>query len=60
MRASLLILGYEEHPMENILTKCLRQEIAKWACTLDSSECLNMATHMCKLKQHLKDPVRNK
>lgn len=51
---SLKKLGYEEHPMENDLTKCLRQEIAKWACTFGHSECLYVAKF--KLEQHFKNP----
>jgi len=28
-----------ENSMDNDFTKCLRQEIIKWACTLDHPEC---------------------
>lgn len=47
-------LGIEERSMENEFTKCLRQEIAKWACTAEHFECLQMAKF--KLEQHLKHP----
>lgn len=47
-------LGIEERPTENEFTKYLRQEIAKWACTAEHSECLQMAKF--KLEQHLKYP----
>jgi len=56
----MTVLKYEEHPMENDLTKCLRQEIARWACILEyhNSECLTKAYN--KLKQHLQNPKSNK
>lgn len=44
--------------MENDLTKCLRQEIAKWACTLEYNKCLSVANY--KLEMYLKDPESNK
>lgn len=47
-------LGIEEHSMENEFIKCLRQEITKWACIAEHSECLKMAKF--KLEQHLKYP----
>jgi len=33
-----------ENIMDNDFTKCLRQEIVKWACTLDHPECA-IVTH---------------
>lgn len=50
----LEILGIEKSPMENEFTECLRQEIAKWACIAEDSECLQIAKF--KLEQHLKYP----
>jgi len=35
----LRTLGFDENIMDNDFTKCLRQEIVKWACTLDHPEC---------------------
>lgn len=48
---ALKTLGFEDRPMENELTKSLRQEIAQWACRAESPECLQMAKF--KLEQHL-------
>lgn len=42
-------IGYEELPEENTLTKCLRQEVAKWACILKDSKCIEMAKNMLEL-----------
>ncbi|XP_018367848.1 PREDICTED: aminopeptidase M1-B-like [Trachymyrmex cornetzi] len=53
----LKTLGYEERLMENDFTKCLRQEIVKWACILQYDECKQSA--LCQLEQHLHDPARN-
>ncbi|KAG5313338.1 AMPN Aminopeptidase, partial [Acromyrmex insinuator] len=47
----LKTLGYEEQLMENDFTKCLRQEIVKWACTLQYDECERSALR--KLEHHL-------
>jgi len=60
LSTSLEILGFDERPMENDLTKCLRQEIARWACILEyyNSECLTKAYN--KLKQHLENPKFDK
>jgi len=55
LSTSLEILGFDERPMENDVTKCLRQEIAKWACIVKHSECLLKAKF--KLEQHLKHPT---
>jgi len=52
---TLEILGFDESPIENDLTKCLRQEIAKWACLVGHSECLLKAKF--KLEQHLEHPT---
>ncbi|KYN15696.1 Aminopeptidase N [Trachymyrmex cornetzi] len=53
----LKTLGYDEHLMENDLSKCLRQEIVKWACTLEYNECEQAARR--KLQQHLQNPEIN-
>lgn len=44
-------IGYEERTEENDLTKCLRQEVAKWACILEHPKCIQMARD--KLERHL-------
>ncbi|EGI60109.1 Aminopeptidase N [Acromyrmex echinatior] len=49
----LKTLGYEEQLMENDFTKCLRQEIVKWACTLQYDECERSALR--KLEHHLEN-----
>jgi len=49
----LRTLGFEENLMDNDFTKCLRQEIVKWACTLDHPECLIAANH--ELYQYLQN-----
>ncbi|XP_018363289.1 PREDICTED: aminopeptidase N-like [Trachymyrmex cornetzi] len=53
----LKTLGYEEDLMENNFTTCLRQEIVKWACTLQDDECEQSALR--KLQQHLGNPEIN-
>jgi len=35
-----------EEIINNDFTKCLRQEIVKWACTLDHPMCRKMAHHV--------------
>ncbi|KAG5309103.1 AMPN Aminopeptidase, partial [Pseudoatta argentina] len=52
----LKTLGYNEHFMENDLTKCLRQEIVKWACILKYDKCELAAFR--KLQQHLRNPKK--
>jgi len=52
----LRTLGFEENEMDNDFTKCLRQEIVKWACTLDHPKCLLAANH--KLRQYLRSPEK--
>jgi len=54
----LKILRFEEHLMEDDLTKCLRQEIVKWACILKHSECAITANY--KLEQLLRNPEKYK
>jgi len=54
----LKILRFEEHLMEDDLTKCLRQEIVKWACIFKHSECIIIANY--KLQQFLKKPEEYK
>jgi len=41
----LRTLGYEENVMDNDFTKCLRQEIVKWACMVNHPECAITAHH---------------
>ncbi|KYN16369.1 Glutamyl aminopeptidase, partial [Trachymyrmex cornetzi] len=53
----LKTLGYEEHLIENDFTKCLRQEIVKWACIFQYDECEQSALR--KLQQHLENPEIN-
>ncbi|XP_071647029.1 aminopeptidase N-like [Temnothorax longispinosus] len=50
----LKILGFEERLLENDFTKCLRQEIVKWACTVELTEC---QMNNFKLEQLLKEPA---
>ncbi|XP_018359912.1 PREDICTED: aminopeptidase M1-like [Trachymyrmex cornetzi] len=57
LKNPLKTLGYDEHQMENDLTKCLRQEFVKWACTLEYDECEQAAFR--KLQQHLQNPEIN-
>ncbi|XP_024887850.1 uncharacterized protein LOC112464839 isoform X2 [Temnothorax curvispinosus] len=45
----LEILGFEDRPIESDFTKCLRQEIVKWACIAELSKCLARM----KQEQHL-------
>ncbi|XP_071566338.1 glutamyl aminopeptidase-like [Temnothorax nylanderi] len=54
----LEILGCKELSMEKYLIKCLRQEIAKWACTVELSECLQMAQLV--LEEYLQNTTLNK
>jgi len=42
---NLRILEFE-NIMDNDFTKGLRQEIVKWACTLDHPECAIVAHHV--------------
>ncbi|KYN22305.1 Aminopeptidase N, partial [Trachymyrmex cornetzi] len=51
-------IGYQEIPNENDLTKCLRQEIAKWACVLGDSDCRINATS--RLEWHFTNPEKHK
>lgn len=51
-------LEYNEIHDENDFRKRLRQEAAKWACSLDDQICLRTAHH--KLKRHLENPEKNK
>lgn len=44
-------IGYEERSEENILTKYLRQEVAKWACILKHPKCIQMAKR--NLERHI-------
>jgi len=57
LKNPLKTLGYDEHFMENDLTKCLRQEIVKCACILAYDKCKQTAFH--KLQQHLRNPEIN-
>ncbi|XP_070155132.1 aminopeptidase N-like [Polyergus mexicanus] len=44
-------IGYEEHSEDNILTKYLRQEVAKWACIIEHPKCIQMAKQ--NLERHI-------
>jgi len=50
------MLGFEENVMDNEFTKCLRQEIVKWACTLDHPDCAIMFRR--KLHHYLLNPEK--
>ncbi|XP_067212157.1 aminopeptidase Q-like isoform X2 [Linepithema humile] len=53
----LEIIGYDEKPNESDLTKCLREEAAKWACIIGAAKCRENATlHLIK---YLKNPVQD-
>lgn len=56
--APMKVLGFEEHPMEDELTKCLRYELARWACALKHPVCIEAANR--KLAQHLNNPKEHK
>ncbi|KAL6427822.1 hypothetical protein ACFW04_008335 [Cataglyphis niger] len=58
LNAVLEKLEYKEIHNEDDFRKRLRQEAAKWACSLDDQICLRAAHH--KLKQHLENPEKNK
>jgi len=49
-------LGFEENVMDSDFTKCLRQEIVKWACTLNHPDCA-VATYY-KLHRHFQNPEK--
>nr|XP_012230103.1 PREDICTED: thyrotropin-releasing hormone-degrading ectoenzyme-like [Linepithema humile] len=51
-------LTYDESSTDDYLTKCLRLEAIKWACTLGSREC--KLAIFDKLHQHIKDPKQYK
>nr|XP_012232606.1 PREDICTED: aminopeptidase N-like [Linepithema humile] len=53
----LQIIGYDEKPNESDLTKCLRQEAAKWACIIDAAQCRETAT--LQLIKDLENPVQD-
>ncbi|XP_025263099.1 aminopeptidase N isoform X2 [Camponotus floridanus] len=50
-------LKYDEVSNEYDLTKSLRMEAARWACTLDSETCITNAR--LNLNRHLEDPGNN-
>jgi len=52
----LKTLGFVENTMDNDFIKCLREEIVKWACTLDHPECTNVAHQ--KLLYYLWNPEK--
>ncbi|KYM97312.1 Aminopeptidase N [Cyphomyrmex costatus] len=41
----------------NYFIKCLKQEILRWACTLQHQHCVRMAKHT--LEEHLENPDKN-
>ncbi|XP_071627911.1 aminopeptidase N-like [Temnothorax longispinosus] len=51
-------LGYEENPDDDDLTKLLRLEATKWACTVGHAKCKRSAA--VKLSEHLADPDTHK
>nr|XP_012232601.1 PREDICTED: aminopeptidase N-like isoform X2 [Linepithema humile] len=53
----LQIIGYDEKPNESDLTKCLREEAAKWACIIDAAQCRETAT--LQLIKDLENPVQD-
>lgn len=51
-------ITYNETPNDNELTKCLRQEAAKWLCVFGDIDCKKVAE--IKLRESLKYHERNK
>jgi len=47
-------IGYTENFSDDNNLKCLRQEVAKWACILDDAICKKTAAD--KLKSHFVEP----
>jgi len=52
----LRTLGFEENIIDNDFTKCLRQEVVKWACTIHHLECTIATLH--KLDRYLENPKK--
>jgi len=52
----LRTLGFEENVTDNDFTKCLRQEILKWACTLDHPDFVLQIRN--KLYRYLQNPEK--
>jgi len=52
----LKTLGFEENINDDDFTKCLRQEIVKWACRIHQPACDIMAFH--KLYEYLENPEK--
>ncbi|XP_071561479.1 aminopeptidase N-like isoform X2 [Temnothorax nylanderi] len=51
-------VGYEENPDDDDITKMLRLDATKWACTVGHAECKKRAA--VKLSEHFADPVTHK
>ncbi|XP_029158813.1 thyrotropin-releasing hormone-degrading ectoenzyme-like isoform X2 [Nylanderia fulva] len=51
-------INFKEYSKNDDLTKCLKQEIAKWACVFDYKECKKRANN--DLTRHIKSPSRNR
>lgn len=54
----LKIIRYDESEVRDNLLACLRQEILKWACILDITECRRAATF--QLIRDLENPIKSK
>jgi len=52
----LRTIGFQENIMDDYFTNCLRQEVVKWACTLDHPECAIEARY--KLYHYLQNPEK--
>jgi len=52
----LKTLGFEENINDDDFTKCLRQEIVKWACRNHHPECVIVASN--KLYQYVENPEK--
>jgi len=52
----LKTLGFEENIKDNDFTKILRQEIVKWACTLNHPDCTKAAHE--KLYHYIQNPEK--
>ncbi|XP_071561639.1 aminopeptidase N-like [Temnothorax nylanderi] len=51
-------IGYEENPNDDDITKMLRLDATKWACTVGHAECKRRAA--VKLSEHLTNPDTHK
>lgn len=48
-------IDFDEYPYDDDLTKCLKQEGAKWACIFDLEECIKASNY--NLMRHIENPL---